>query len=110
MKEKFETYKKFIDTFYSDDIKKVLEKRFKKDFPIEKIKKMMDEKCSIELYKEDAVKCKAHLIGNPFSLLFNLYVLEDNIKKEYTVPEPISDIIKLIKNDEYRSEVHNINE
>lgn len=110
MSEKFKTYKKIIDTLYTDDIKKIIEKRYKKDFPINKIKKMMEEKCLIELYKEDDVKCKVHLIGNPFSLLFNLYLLEDNIKKEYDVPEPITDIIKLIKNDGYRSEVHNINE
>ena len=109
MNEKFETYKKFIDTFYTDNIKKVIEKRFKKDFPIDKIKKMMEEKCLIEIYKEDDGKSKAHLKGNPFSLLFNLYIIEDNIKKEYAVPEPIVDIIKLIKND-YILEVHDTNE
>ena len=110
MNEKFETYKKFIDSFYTDDIKKEIEKRVKKDFPIDKIKKMMEEKCSIELYKEDDVECEVHLKGNPFSLLFNLYVIEDNIKKKYTVPEPIADIVKIIKNDEYILEVHDINE
>lgn len=101
---------KFIDTFYTDDIKKEIEKRYKKDFPIDKIKKMMEEKCLIELYKEDDVTCKVHLKGNPFAFLFNLYALEDIIKKKYDVPEPIADIIKLIKNDEYSSEVDNKNE
>ena len=86
MKEKFETYKKFID-----------------------IKKMMEEKCLIELYKEDDVKCKVNLIGNPLSLLFHLYLLEDSIKKEYAVPEVLADVIKLIKND-YRPEVYDRNE
>lgn len=109
MNEEFKTYKKFIDTFYTDDIKKVIEKRFKKDFPIDKIKKMMNEKCLIELYKEDEAKCRVHLEGNPFALLFHLYLLEDSIKKEYAVPEPVADIIKLIKND-YRPEVYDINE
>ena len=110
MKKKFESYKKFIDSFYTDDIKKVIEKRFKKDFPIDKIKKIMEEKCLIELYKEDDDnKCKIDLIGNPLSLLFHLYLLEDVIKKEYTVPEVLADVIKLIKND-YRPEVHDINE
>ena len=87
--------KKIIDSFfYTDDMKK----------EIEKIEKKMEEKCLIELYKEDGTECKAHLKGNPFSLLFNLYVLEDTIKKEYEVPEVLDDIIKLIKND-YSSEV-----
>ena len=108
-KEKFETDKKIIDTFYSDDIKKEIEKRYRKDFQIDKIKEMMNEKCIIELDK-NSFRFKTRLKGNPLALLFTLYLLEDYIKKEYAIPEPLADIIKLIKNDEYRTEVHNVND
>lgn len=110
LKEKCESDKKFIDTFYSDDMKKEIEKRYRKDFPIDKMKEMMNEKCIIELDKKNSFECKTHLKGNPLALLFTLYVLEDNIKKEYAIPEPVADIIKLIKNDEYRTEVHDAND
>ena len=110
LKEKCESDKKFIDTFYSDDMKKEIEKRYRKEFPIDKMKEMMNEKCIIELDKENSFRCKTRLKGNPLALLFTLYVLEDNIKKEYAIPEPVADIIKLIKNDEYRTEVHDIND
>lgn len=110
LKEKCESDKKFIDTFYSDDMKKEIEKRYRKEFPIDTMKKMIDEKCTIELNKENSYRCDIHLKGNPMALLFCLYMLEDSIKKEYAIPEPLADIIKLIKNDDYNQEVHNISE
>lgn len=110
LKEKCESDKKFIDALYNDEYKKEIEKRYRKDFPIDTMKKMMNEECLIEVHKENKKRCKIHLKGNPMALLFTLYVLEDNIKKEYAIPEPVADIIKLIKNDEYKSEVYDIND
>lgn len=110
LKEKCESDKKFIDSLYNDEYKKEIEKRYRKDFPIDKMKKMMNEECLIEIYKENKKRFKTHLKGNPMALLFTLYILEDKIKEEYSVPEPVADIIKLIKNDEYRSEVYDIDD
>ena len=110
LKEKCESDKKFIDALYNDERKKEIEKRYRKDFPIDKMKKLMNVECLIEVHKENSFGFKTHLKGNPMALLFTLYILEDNIKKEYTIPEPVADIIKLIKNDEYSSEVYDIDD
>ena len=110
LKEKCESDKKFIDALYNDEYKKEIEKRYKKEFPIDKMKEMMNEECLIEIHKENKKRFKTHLKGNPMALLFTLYILEDNIKKEYAIPEPVADIIRLIKNDDYSSEVFNIDD
>jgi hypothetical protein len=110
LKERCEIDKKFIDSHYNDEVKKNIEKRYRKDFPIDKVKKLIDEECIIELNKENSYRCDVHLKGNHMALLFCLYMLEDSIKKEYAIPEPLADIIKLIKNDDYNQEVYNINE
>lgn len=110
LKEKCGSDKKFIDACYNDEIKKDIEKRYRKDFQIDKLKKLIDEKCTIEVNKENSYRFDVHLKGNPIALLFSLYMLEDGIKKEYAIPEPLADIIKLIKNDDYKSEVYDIND
>lgn len=110
LKEECEKDKKIIDACYDDEMKKIIEKRYRKDFPIDTMKKFMNEKCYIEVDKENDVTCKAHLGGNPIALLFTLYMLEDNIKEQYAIPDPVADIIKLIKNNEYRSEVYQKND
>ena len=53
LKEKCESDKKFIDALYNDERKKEIEKRYKKDFPVEKMKKMMNDEYSSEVFDID---------------------------------------------------------
>ena len=101
MREHFKDDKEFIDKFYNDKFKEEIKKRFRTDFPIDKVKSMIDETCAIEYYKKSDIMAESHLKGNPFALLFSLYILEEGIKKQYAIPEPVADIIKLIKNEDY---------
>lgn len=105
LRNEFNDDKELIDKHYNDNFKEEIKKRYKTDFPVDKIKSMLDETCTIEYYKKSDIMAESHLKGNPFVLLFSLYMLEDGIKKQYAIPEPVADIIKLIKDDSYSQEI-----